>query len=71
MQTPVRVRRYGSMVWETPKDAERKDDCMCLHCSRMKPDEDDHCSLAAAFYEVCRNGGNAFIMTRCGDWCAK
>lgn len=49
-------------------DLLRKEHCMCLHCGRMKPGEPDHCQIAQSFFEICKQHGNAFIMTRCGPW---
>lgn len=69
MEEPVKVERYGKMVWETPAmDAQRKYHCMCLNCGKMKPGKDDHCKIASAFYEICKEHGNAFILTRCDSW---
>ena len=72
MEDPVKVTRYGKEVFETPiMDYRRRDHCMCLHCSRMKPGEPNHCEIAAKFYEICKAHGNAFILTRCEAWKAK
>jgi hypothetical protein len=69
MEKPIFLARYGRLVFETPAmDALRKEHCMCLHCVKMKPGLPDHCEIAAAFYEICKQHGNAFIMTRCDSW---
>jgi len=72
MEKPVRVTKYGIEVWETPTmDAIRREHCMCHHCGNMKPGEPDHCKIAAAFYEICKVHGTAFILTRCDEWVGK
>jgi hypothetical protein len=72
METPVKVERYGKMVMETSSmDKLRRDTCMCLHCGKMKPGEDDHCKVAKSFFDICKANGNAFIMTRCMHWESK
>ena len=69
MEQPVKVERYGKTVWETSKmDSIRKENCMCHHCNRMRPDAPDHCQIAQSFYEICLTHGNAFILTRCDSW---
>lgn len=69
MEAPVKVHKYGQDVWETPAmDKIRTEHCMCHHCWKMKPGRPDHCRIAAAFYEICKVHGNAFIMTRCDSW---
>lgn len=69
MEEPIKVERFGKEVWETPyMDGMRKYSCLCLHCENMKPGEPDHCPAAAAFYEICKKYGNAFVMTRCSIW---
>ena len=69
MEAPVFKKRYGHNVYETPAmDTLRKEHCMCLHCKRMNPGLPDHCPIAAAFYEICKCHGNAFMMTRCDSW---
>lgn len=69
MQKPIKVIRYDQEVWETEVfDSLRKDHCMCHHCDKMKPGEPDHCPIANAFYQICKENGNAFILTRCASW---
>lgn len=64
-----RVERYGKMVWENEEfEDQRNGNCLCHKCALMKPGEPDHCLIAAAFYEICKNNGCAFILTRCGSW---
>lgn len=63
---------YGRVVWvNTDMEPLRKQECLCYNCERMKPGEPDHCQLAADFYEVCKRGGVAFIVTRCGKFVHK
>jgi hypothetical protein len=72
MEQPVRVERYGMMVFELPKmDLLRRSECMCLFCSKMIPGSPDNCPAAQTYYEACKKYGNAFIMTRCGSWAPK
>lgn len=63
------IERYGKMVWENERfEDQRRGNCMCLKCGRMKPGQPDHCPAAAQFYEVCKEYGCAFILTRCSLW---
>ena len=62
------VERYGQTVWESEFDAVRRGNCLCHQCAKMNPGELDHCQIAARFYEICKENGNAFILTRCKDW---
>ena len=65
-QPPVRAHKYGRDVWENPTlEAIRPDECLCLHCVRMKPGQADHCEIAAALYSVCKQHGVAFPVSRC------
>jgi len=72
MEEPKREFRYGKWIWETPAmDMLRKEHCMCLHCLNLKiipHGASDNCPMADAFYEICKNHGNTFIMTRCENW---
>ena len=73
MENPRIVERYGMAVWELPEmDKIRKDNCLCLHCGNLKPNQPDNCKIAQAIYEnFCKVNGNAFIMTRCNTWVKK
>lgn len=64
------VTRYGKEVWENDKfEDQRKENCMCLQCGRMKPSQPEkHCKIASKFFEICKEHGCAFILTRCTDW---
>ena len=69
MEQPQKVERYSTKTWETPAmDTLRREHCMCLHCLKMKPGEPDHCPVAQKLYEVCKNNGMAFMVTRCKHW---
>ena len=60
---------YNEEVWvNVPMEDKRKGECLCLKCGNMKPGQPDHCQYAAYFYEGCKKGGCAFIMTRCREW---
>jgi hypothetical protein len=64
-----RIERYGKMVWENEEfEDQRKGNCLCHQCSKMKPGDEDHCKVASKFYEVCKEHGCAFILTRCEDY---
>jgi len=72
MEQPVLVNRYGKEVFETPTmDQMRKEHCMCLNCGHMKPSEAGHCEIASRFFEICKEHGTAFILTRCDSWLKK
>jgi hypothetical protein len=73
MEMPVRMERYGKLVWETTvMDCVRRGKCMCLHCGRLKIGNPElNCKIAQAFFEICKEHGNAFIMTRCDSWIEK
>jgi hypothetical protein len=63
------IERYGKQVWENALfEDQRRGNCMCHQCKRMKPGEPDHCQIASKFYEICKDHGCAFILTRCEDW---
>ncbi len=66
------VERYGKKVHEnSDMEKQRQSECLCMNCERMKPGKSDHCHIASKFYEVCKEHGNAFILTRCEDYKAK
>lgn len=65
----IAVERYGKTVQENADmEKHRHQECMCHSCGRMKPSEPDHCKIASKFYEICKEHGNAFILTRCEDF---
>jgi hypothetical protein len=58
---------YGKKVVEHVEyESQRTFGCMCLHCKKLKPGKEDNCPAAQAFYEICKEHGCAFILTRCG-----
>ena len=64
-----KVERYGKMVWENEEfEDQRRGNCLCHQCGRLKPGEDDNCEAAKEFFETCKKHGCAFILTRCGLW---
>jgi len=70
MEKPVQVERYGQTVWELPEmDKVRRDNCMCLHCGKLKKGDPNNCKIAEYFFKMCQQHGNAMIMTRCDSWC--
>lgn len=69
MEKPERVERYGKKVWETVvMDGLRKRNCLCLNCSKCTPGHLGACPIAHQFYEICKEHGNALIVTRCESW---
>lgn len=69
MEKPKQVERYGKKVWEISKiDQIRRDNCMCLHCLKLKPGEKENCQIAQKLFEICQKHGNAMIVTRCEEW---
>jgi hypothetical protein len=64
-----RVERYGQMVWElSALEPLRREACMCHRCSQYAPGTKENCLIAEKFYAICKEHGNAFILTRCGSW---
>ena len=58
--------RYEAQVWtDVEADQLRRDHCLCFTCKHCKPGEDDHCTIAAALYQVCKAGDIAAMVTRC------
>lgn len=71
-KTPRQEEHYGRTVWVNPlTEALREKECLCFNCDKMKPGQVDHCSIATAFYGVCRLTGTAFAMTRCPEFTPK
>jgi len=69
---PVQVEKYGRMVWELPEaDMQRREECLCLHCLKFKPEMDGHCKVAEKLYGVCKEFGLALFITRCEGWMTK
>lgn len=64
----VGEEHYGEDVWVN-KDTEtlRKKNCLCLQCAKMKPAL-DNCPYAQVFYENCKRGNIALMVTRCRGW---
>ncbi len=53
-------------VWVNPvTETMRKDECLCLNCANLKPNQRDNCSFAQAFYDTCVKGKIALMVTRC------
>ena len=72
MERPRIVQRYNKAVFEISEiEKLRKDNCMCLHCGHMNPGTPEHCTIANSFFLICKQHGNAFIMTRCDEWIKK
>lgn len=64
---PVQEEHYGDIVWVSPAvEALRRSDCLCYNCAKLKPaDGGDECSIASAFYEICKTENVALAVTRC------
>lgn len=61
--------KYDQQVWQVDDmDELRKTNCMCLNCANFKPNEEDHCKIASDLFNIAKVHGNAFMMTRCGEW---
>jgi hypothetical protein len=59
--------KYGKKVTEFIEyESQRRLACLCLRCKKLKPAKEDNCPAAQAFFEVCKEHGCAFILTRCG-----
>lgn len=66
---PKQEIHYNKVVWVNPTtEPLRKQECLCLNCSRMKPGQEDHCPLAKKLYEACVGGDIALAVTRCASW---
>lgn len=69
---PVLEEKYGTKVWTNKNtDNMRREECLCLHCSKMTYDKTTNCSIAQDFYELCIKSDLAFIMTRCKQFIVK
>lgn len=63
------VEKYGKTVWQNGwLESHRRTQCICLQCARMHPGEAHHCNLAQRFFDLCKQGGCAFLMSRCAFW---
>ena len=64
----VQEEHYGEDVWVN-KDTEplRHNNCLCLQCAKLRFSSGD-CPYAQGFYENCRRGNIALMVTRCRDW---
>ena len=73
MGIPIQVERYGKIVWEDPEfEAMRRGNCLCHRCDKLVLGYSiDNCPIAQAFYEICKEHGTAFILTRCDSWTPK
>jgi hypothetical protein len=72
MLEPILVERYGKMVWEIQAlEPLRKEACMCHQCTSFKPGQPGNCVIAEKFFAICKEHGNAFILTRCEGWSNK
>jgi len=57
---------HKAQVWtDVEADELRRSHCLCFSCKHCKPGEDDHCTIAAALYQVCKAGDIAAMVTRC------
>lgn len=69
MDKPEKVVRYGMVTWENQKlDQLRRDECLCLHCSNLKPNSPDNCTMAEIFFKLCQRFGMAMAVSRCSEW---
>jgi len=60
---------YNTDVWtHVGMDELRREHCMCRHCTKMKPESEDHCLIAASLYEICVDTNIALLVTRCPEF---
>lgn len=60
----VQEEHYGEMVRVSCLgESLRKENCLCLLCAYMK-----NCPFAKEFYENCKRGNIALMVTRCREW---
>jgi hypothetical protein len=63
------VERYGMTVWENHHaDKLRKTECLCLSCDKLDTTGKNNCPVATKFFEICKEYGNALLITRCKEW---
>jgi hypothetical protein len=67
-EQPVLEEHYGEKVWTNPIDKIRHDECMCWHCSKLKPAQEDNCEIAESLFGICQRFGIATMITRCKEW---
>ena len=68
----VKVMAYGTEVSANEfTESLRREECLCLNCYRMRPEDPEHCTYAADLYRVCRAGNIALCVTRCKRFSAK
>lgn len=66
---PIQEVHYHAPVWVNPTvEPQRREECMCLHCGRLKPGSLQNCPTAQQFFQVCCANNVALIITRCPDW---
>lgn len=69
MTNVTQVERYGVLTFEDAKmDAARKAHCLCLRCSRLKPDARNNCPMAEVIF---RTKGMAVGVSRCQEFEAR
>lgn len=66
---PRQETHYSSVVWVNPTlESIRREECLCLNCSRMKPGNTGHCAIAESLYKICAAQNIALAVTRCPIW---
>ncbi len=66
---PVKGVFHGKEAWANPMmDNLRKDECLCLNCGNLKPNQPDNCPIAQYFFEICVKENVALAVTRCPLW---
>ncbi|KPJ85672.1 hypothetical protein AMJ57_02240 [Parcubacteria bacterium SG8_24] len=69
---PVLEDHYGQEVWvNKTTEALRRDECLCLNCGNLRPNQPDNCPVAQAFFKLCVGENVALAVTRCPIWTPK
>lgn len=61
--------KYGALVKvNTYTDKMRRNECMCLYCTNLKPGQPDNCPAAQKMYDIAVQYDCAMMMTRCKNY---
>ena len=65
-EKPVQETHYNHTVWvNKTTESLRREECLCLNCENLKPNQPDNCHIAQAFYQICVKENVAMTITRC------
>lgn len=60
---------YETPVWVNPTTEKiRKEECLCLNCTKLQPGTVNNCRIAQKLYGVCLAEKTALIITRCPEY---